>query len=415
MLKKQLHRFIENHQLLKKEDRLLLAVSGGGDSMAMLDIMTEEGFYCEVAHVNFQLRGEHSLRDAALVRQVSEAKDLVFHYKSIDTMAYAEKHKISMEMAAREIRYDFFEEILKECQLDYVVVAHHRDDVVETFFINLMRGTGLRGLSGILPKKDKIVRPLLNVSHQDIINYLETRNLDYCTDESNFDTTILRNQIRHGIIPDFEEKKQGFSEIMQRTIARLRESEAVVSAYVEDWKTKNMNRQGDVLLLNKKALYTSVSPSEILFHILQPLGFPIAVIDEVAAQPLMRVGARFETGKYRLTIDRDSLIIDQKGKEKGEFLIAPFSQKLERPMRMELFFFEREESFELIKDHKIAYLDADKLTYPLTLRRWQEGDVFCPIGMAGKQKKVSDYFIDNKFSLPEKENAWLLCSGDNIV
>lgn len=415
MIKDIIRQYITEHQLFDKETKLLLAVSGGGDSMAMLDILHAEGYYCEVAHVNFQLRGESSDADEALVSSVCEAKGLTLHTMTSDTRQYAQDNKMSIEMAAREIRYDFFDTLMNSHKLDCVVIAHHHNDVVETFFINLMRGTGLRGLSGISPKNGRVVRPLLSVSHHDLISYLEERQLDYCTDETNFDTTILRNEIRHKIIPDFEEKKQGFAEIMQRTVGRLRQSEAVVNAYVQDWKDKFIKEENDELLIPKGPLYDSVSPSEILFHLLQPKGFSIAVIDELASQSAMRVGARFETRKYRLTVDREYLIVDFKSISGKNYIIEKVSATLNEPIPMLISLVERTADFKLIKDAKVALLDADILTFPLTLRHWQEGDAFCPIGMGGKQKKVSDYFIDQKFSIPQKEKAWLLCSGDDIV
>lgn len=415
MIQDTFRSYIEEHQLFDKDAKLLLAVSGGGDSMAMLDLLHKEGYHCEIAHVNFQLRGIHSDRDEALVKAVCKAKGLKLHSMRISTRLYAMENKLSIEMAAREIRYDFFEQILKTHKLDCVAVAHHRNDVVETFFINLLRGTGLKGLGGIAPKNGNIVRPLLSLTHQDLISYLDEHNLEYCTDETNFDTTILRNEIRHHIIPDFEEKKQGFTGIMQRTISRLRQSEAVVIAYVQEWKEKHvLDKDGD-LYIPMETLYSSVSASEILFNLLQPLGFSIAVIDELAANDSLRVGARFDSSKYRLIVDREYLIIGNKNVKRLTYDIDKESQKLEVPLTMVISLFFKSKSFKLVRDEKIALLDCDKLKFPLKMRRWQEGDVFCPIGMGGQQKKISDYFIDQKFSIPEKEKTWLLCSGEDIV
>lgn len=415
MIQDTLRQYIADNQLFAADARLLLAVSGGGDSMAMLDLLHHEGYYCEVAHVNFQLRGDASDRDEGLVTSVCHTKGLVLHSMQIDTRLYAQEHKQSIEMAAREIRYDFFEALMDEHNLDCVVVAHHGDDVVETFFINLMRGTGLRGLSGIAPKNGRIVRPLLSVSHQDLIGYLEERNLAYCTDATNFDTTILRNELRHGIIPSFENSKPGFSTVMQRTVTRLRQSEAVVKAYAQEWTQKHVKHQGEELFIPKAELYASVSASELLFHILQPMGFAIPIIDELSSHSDLRVGARFDALQHRLIVDRDFLIVGLKTVENVSYTINKNSQSIKVPVDMAISLFSKDADFVLQRDKKIALLDADLLSFPLTLRHWQEGDVFCPIGMKGKQKKVSDYFIDQKFSIPEKEKAWLLCSGEDIV
>ena len=415
MVLERVKKYIADYQLFAPDARLLLAVSGGGDSMAMLDLLHSEGYYFEVAHVNFQLRGEDSDRDEALVTSVCKAKGVILHCQKTDTRQYAQDHKQSIEMAAREIRYDFFEDLMDQQNLQYVVVAHHRNDVVETFFINLMRGTGLRGLSGILPKNGRVVRPLLATSHEELISYLEERNLDYCTDVTNFDTTILRNELRHRIIPDFEDKKPGFGEIMQRTVTRLRQSEAVVNAFVEEWREKHIQKQGEELFIPKKELTHSVSASEILFHILQPMGFSIASIDELSSQSVLRIGARFDAPNYRLIVDREHLIVGPRQEDESSYSIPKRSQTITAPVAMKISESAIDASFVVVKDKRIALLDADALTFPLTLRHWKEGDVFCPIGMKGKQKKVSDYFIDQKFSIPEKEKIWLLCSGEYIV
>lgn len=415
MLQEDLKKYIEDQHLFNRESRLLLAVSGGGDSMAMLHLLCNEGYYCEVAHVNFQLRGDDSKRDADLVTSVCKNKKLVLHNKTVDTRQYATDHKLSVEMAAREIRYAFFEEIMNKHKLDCVVVAHHRNDVVETFFINLMRGTGLRGLSGIAPKNGRIVRPLLAVSHQELIAYLDERELDYCIDKTNFDTTILRNEIRHHIIPELEDKKPGFTEIMQRTIGRLRESESVVDAYIKEWKEQYVKEKAGDLFIPMSDLYASVSSSEILFHLLQPLGFSVAVIDELSNAVERRTGACYESGDYRLVIDRQNIIISKMVDYRDVYSIERGEAQVLQPLPLKMSYHKKDDTFVLKKDSLIALLDADLLTFPLTLRRWQEGDVFCPIGMRGKQKKVSDYFIDKKLSIPEKEKVWLLCSGKEIV
>ena len=415
MIQDTLRKYIAEHQLFDKDSRLLLALSGGGDSMALLHLLLDEGYHFEVAHVNFQLRGQASNDDEALVVKVCQEKGLKLHIHSVDTNSYAQQNKMSIEMAARDIRYDFFEGLMDQHKLDCVAVAHHRNDVVETFFINLMRGTGLRGLSGIAPRNGRVVRPLLSVSHQELITYLEDRNLDYCTDQSNFDTSILRNEIRHQVIPHFEEMKGGFTEIMQRTVGRLRESEAVVDAYVQDWISRYVKEENGELLIPMADLYAAVSPSEILFHILQPKGFSIAVIDELSSQNNKRVGARFEAAAYRLIVDRDKLMLGPKEVEDVSYFIDKDLSRVQEPVPMQLDVIDVDDDFQLIKDSKIALLDADRLTFPLTLRHWCEGDVFCPIGMGGKQKKVSDFFIDKKFSIPQKEKTWLLCSGADIV
>ncbi len=414
MLQKAFKKHIDRECLLNNDERLLLAVSGGGDSMAMLDLVINEGYYCEVAHVNFRLRKEAG-SDAALVRRMCREKGLIFHLKEKDTHAYAKEKKLSIEMAAREIRYNFFEEIMTAHNLDKVLVAHHANDVVETFFINLVRGTGLRGLHGILPQKGRIVRPLLPFTHQDLLTHLEERGLAYNTDKTNFDTDIPRNKLRHEIIPHLEALKPGFNQIMQGTIGRLREAENIVNAYVESWKAQHLKEWAGAVFLPKKSLYSATSPSELLYHLLHPLGFSSAVIDRLASPSEQRVGAVFYAKEHRLLIDREHLIISPLNQKTEEYWLERSVEKTEQPFVMHLSFFEKDKHFNLIKDAQIAYLDAERLRFPLQLRHWKEGDAFCPIGMGGRRKKVSDFFIDQKFSALEKEQTWLLCSGEDIV
>lgn len=383
--------------------------------MAMLDLLCREGYYCEVAHVNFQLRGDDSNLDADLVASVCVKHDLRLHTKTIDTQQYADEHKLSVEMAAREIRYRFFEEIMNQRNLDYVAVAHHRNDVVETFFINLMRGTGLRGLTGIAPKNGCVVRPLLSLSHPELIAYLEEQHLEYRTDKTNFDTTILRNEIRHHFIPELENRKPGFTEIMQRTIGQLRESDVLVEAYVSEWKKNNVRVINDELIVPMPALYGSASSSEILFRMLQPMGFSSAIIDELSQEKERRVGACFECEDYILVVDRENIIVSQKCSQNDVFYIEKGVAQVQMPISMTINQYLKTEQFVLKKNSEIAIVDVDKLSFPLVLRHWQKGDVFYPIGMGGKRKKVSDYFIDQKFSVPQKRKTWLLCSGDAIV
>ncbi len=414
MIQETIQNYINKQQLFDKNNRLLLAVSGGADSMAMLYLLTELGYTCEVAHVNFQLRGQASDDDEALVRAVCEKFHLVLHLKSIDTHAYAQHHKISVEMAARDIRYSFFEDLLNHKALDCVVVAHHRDDVVETFFINMMRGTGLRGLSGIQPKNGHIVRPFLECTHQELIHYLDEKDVPYCVDKTNFDTAILRNKLRHDIIPEMENRKPGFGIIMQGTIARLRASEDVVVAYVNEWKIKHTRQEKKCFYINKEALYQSVSPSELLFRLLQPFKFPVNTLDEIAEKSQWRTGAQFLSSDYVLTVDRDYFIVAPLDAENETFVIADVDGFLDLPLTIKAELL-NSDKYEIIKKTQHAYFDRAKIIFPLTLRHWQVGDVFSPFGMKGKQKKLSDYFIDEKIPQPEKENIWLLCSGVEII
>ena len=413
-LQEKVQEYIEEQHLFTPDQRLLIALSGGGDSMALLHIMLDLGYDFEVAHVNFKLRGAASDRDEAMVRQRCEELGVKLHFMQEDTEAYAALHRCSIEMAARDIRYDFFDRLITEHCLDLVLVAHHRDDVVETFFINLMRGTGLSGLSGISPLKGKVARPLLNCSHQELLSYLDERDLSYCTDHTNFDTAILRNKLRHDIIPEMEERKPGFGVIMQGTVGRLKEAEKLLVALVDEWRKMYTSIKQDHLYIDKDALYRSASPSEILFRLLQAYQFKTSIIDTVAMNEGLRVGARFYGGEYVLTVDRDYLVVSPITAGDENFTIEDLNDFRKAPLDLSVSIVNREQChFET--SSRVAYFDADLIRFPLTMRRWQQGDAFSPFGMQGKQKKVSDFFIDNKVSQPEKEAAWLLLQGTDIL
>lgn len=413
-LENKVQKHIAENQLFTSEHRLLIALSGGGDSMALFHLMTALGYSCEVAHVNFQLRGEASDKDEALVRKVCKDQGLVLHSMREDTEAYAVAHKCSVEMAARDIRYAFFIQLLEDRKLDYVLVAHHQDDVVETFFINLMRGTGLSGLSGMDVLRQRIMRPLLSCTHQELLSYLDTKDLPYCTDHTNYDTSILRNKLRHDIIPAFEERKPGFGNLMQRTLARLKESEKLVLAYAEEWREKYTYSKQGCLYIDKEALFNSASPSEVLYRVLQPYHFPVSVVDAISRSADLRIGAQYFSDNDVLTVDRAYLLVTPIAKDEDIITINTIDDFRNLPIAIEAIMVARADCH-FSASNRYAYFDAELVSFPLTLRRWQQGDVFAPFGMQGKQKKVSDYFIDNKVSQPQKEAAWFLCNDDRIM
>lgn len=412
-LQEKVQAYINQEHLFTKTNRLLIALSGGGDSMALLHLMKELDYSFEVAHVNFHLRGEASNRDEALVKNVCKQMGLKLHLMEEDTELYAVNNKCSIEMAARDIRYAFFDKIMNASQLDYVLVAHHQDDVVETFFINLMRGTGLSGLTGMDALRQRIVRPLLTCTHQELLHYLDDNNWPYCTDHTNYDTAILRNKLRHDIIPDFEERKPAFRHVMQRTIGRLKEAEKLVVAYAEQWKAEHCFMKNACFYIEKQALYDSASVSELLYRLLQPYQFSPAVIDAIAAARNARTGARFYSENYVLTIDRDALIVAEIPAVEI-FTVRSVEDFKKLPLGVDAEFLDKEEC-KFSASRAYAYFDVASFSFPLTLRRWQQGDVFYPFGMNGKKKKVSDFFIDEKLSQSDKEHTWLLCQGEDVM
>lgn len=403
--------FIEKEKLLTPGAAVIVGLSGGIDSMALLDLLTLLGYQCVAAHCNFHLRGEESNRDAAFVKKWCKAIDIPFTSVDFDTTQYAADRKISIEMAARELRYDWFEIIRRQYDAEAVAVAHHKDDSIETVLLNLIRGTGIRGLAGIMPRNKQVVRPLLCVTRAGIEEYIAQRDIPYVFDSTNDETIFLRNLLRLNIIPQLENLNPSVKEAIWRTSRNLSEAEKVYSASIRK-AIEELYREDtiDIAKLRKTA-----SPLSVLFEILSPLGFGASVIEDAYLGMEGVSGKVFYSKSYRLIKDRDFFILDRiDGNEsRGELIyINPETEEVTEPLHLMI----RREKMPLSieKDNRFLYADLRRLTFPLTLRRWKEGDWFIPFGMKGR-KKVSDYFTDRKYNLKEKENAWLLLSRDDIV
>lgn len=403
--------YIKENRLLDPEDRVIVGFSGGMDSVTLLDVLLSLGYHCVAAHCNFHLRGEESERDAAFVKQWCEHIGVEMVSVDFDTYRYATTHKISIEMAARELRYEWFEEIRKQHRANVIAVAHHRDDLVETVLLNLIRGTGIRGLTGISPKNNSIVRPLLCVSRDEIEAYVDERKLPFIFDSSNSDDVFVRNFLRLNIMPLLEKINPSVKNAMYRTARHIGEAKKIYDYYVETQKKAIfVDNQIDI-----EKLKATLSPAVMLFEILSPLGFNASVIEDISQRLDSTPGKVFYSDNYRLIKDRSKLILDKiadKKLQQEEYTIDKVSQEITEPIRLKISFLSGYTTIN--KDPRFLYADADKLSFPLTLRKWQSGDWFVPFGMKGR-KKLSDFFTDRKFSLADKENAWVLSSGENIV
>ncbi len=403
-------RYIEKEQLLTPGCRVIVGVSGGADSMALLDLLTLLGYPCVAAHCNFHLRGEESLRDANFVQRWCKSIDIPFLSVDFDTRQYAADRKLSIEMAARELRYDWFEEIRQQQDAEAIAVAHHRDDSVETLLLNLIRGTGIKGLTGISPKRGKVVRPLLCASRSDIEQYMNERGVPAVFDSSNSDEQILRNAIRLRLIPLLEELNPSVREAIHRTSQHLAEAAKVYDNAI--------SQQSAAVIQDKRidieALKRCPSPASLLFEILTPLGFNPSVIGDIAEHLNATPGKLFLGEHYRVIKDRDALLIAPLPgeEEQPSYLIERCATTLKEPMSMQIRLLDMPATIE--KKRSILTVDLDLLRFPLLLRRWQRGDWFIPFGMKGK-KKLSDYFTDRKMSLLDKEEVWVLLSGEDLV
>jgi tRNA(Ile)-lysidine synthase len=314
-------------------------------------------------------------------------------------------------MAARELRYKWFEDIRKEHHADAIAVAHHRDDLAETVLLNLIRGTGIRGLSGISPKNNSIVRPLLGVSRDEIEAYVEERKLPFIFDSSNSDDVFVRNFLRLNVIPLLEKINPSVKNSIYRTAQHVGEARKIYDFYVENQKKAIFTDNR----IDIDKLKTTLSPATMLFEILSPFGFNASVIEDICQCLDSIPGKVFYSNDYRLIKDRKDLILDKISDEnlsQREYAIDKVSQEITYPIRLKISFLSG--NITINKDARFLYADADKLFFPLTLRKWQPGDWFIPFGMKGR-KKLSDFFTDRKFSLPDKENAWVLTSDEDIV
>ena len=413
----RLQHYIDEQELCAPGDRILLTVSGGVDSMVMAQLMTAAGYECGVAHCNFSLRRQESDDDEMFVRAWAAARDLPFFFVRFDTKAYAAEHGLSIQMAARDLRYAWFRETARAEGYDRIALAHNRNDVAETFLINLTRGTGLRGLTGIRPRQDLLIRPLLFARRDEIEAYARREGIAWRDDSSNRSVRYTRNKIRHEILPLFEELNPSFVDTLAATAARLSATEEVFEKYLDEMRPQLLLEQGDRQLIPLEKLRRAPARAAILFELLSPLGFSPATTGHILKALDSTPGRQFFSPTHRLLKDRDFLIITPLSGEEGQerrYYIEEGMTGLSEPLRLRLTAFERDDTFVIPRDPAVAVIDYDKLSWPLVLRHWQPGDYFRPLGMEG-MKKLSDFFIDEKVPRDEKEKIWLITEGDRIV
>ena len=393
-----------------KKSSFLLAVSGGVDSMVLLNLFTVSNINFSVAHCNFSLRGEDSDEDEKFVKSICDKLGINFFVKKFNTKKTAFDEKISIQMAARELRYKWFNDLVNNNKIDNIVTAHHFNDNIETVLFNIARGTGISGLKGIEKKQNRLIRPLLNFTKNQVLDYANKNKIEFREDLSNEDEKYKRNKIRKSIIPDFQNVNPGFIESMYATIENFKSAENIYLKFIENEKKRCTNYVDEVLKIDIGLLRKSIEPKTVLFEIIKEFGF--IDIDSIFNVIDAGSGKSFYSKKYFLVKNRNKLCISKLIKDKI-LEISKEKNNIKDPIKMSLKFVD---NFKLneIKNKKVAVLNYDKLEFPLTLRTWKEGDWFIPSGMKGK-KKLSDYFIDNKFSLIEKKRCFVLCSNNDIV
>lgn len=405
----------QNHLALRfpflEDKKLFLAVSGGLDSMVLLHLFQQLPFEIAVLHCNFQLRGLESFGDQDFIQKYCDENGISIFSTQFDTEAFAKDYKLSTQVAARELRYNWFYELLEIENFDYILTAHHADDNLETFIINLTRGTGLDGLIGIPEQNDKIVRPLLPFSRAEILEYAKQNNILWREDSSNASNKYLRNKIRHDLVPILKEINPNFLNAFQKTQEYLQESQEMVEdasimIYQQVAKEEGEDIHFDLNQLKKLPNYKSY-----LYQWLNEFGF--VAWNDIYDLAEGQSGKQVFSADFRLLKNRDTLILSpiSELEENEVFEIGAEEKDVNFPLKLRLC----QVDDITIDSNKAIFVDAEKIRFPLILRKWKEGDVFHPFGMNGKSKKLSKLFKDEKLSLIEKEKIWILCSDNQIV
>lgn len=392
-----------------QDKKLLVAISGGMDSMVLVHLFQKLQLNFAMAHCNFKLRGTESDGDENFVVTYAKQNDITFFITKFDTEKYSENHKLSTQVAARNLRYNWFNEILEQENFDYIITAHHADDVAETFMINLSRGTGLDGLTGIPSQNGNIIRPMLSFSRKEIENYVLENNLQWREDSSNASDKYLRNKIRHHIIPVFKEINESFLQSFQNTLEHLNQEQSLVDDAVQMVYEKVVSEENEQLKINISALLQYKNYKAYLYQWLHKFGF--SAWNDVYNLVESQSGKQIFSTNYILLKDRGFLILCKaQSVDCVLFSIYSIDELPKFPLKLTLCNLSNISN----QNKNIIFVDENKLQFPLTIRKWKEGDCFYPSGMEGK-KKVSKYFKDEKFTLFQKQDVWILESNNQIV
>jgi len=403
-------KYIKEKKLWKSNQKLLLAISGGADSVALFYLLLDSGYHFTAAHCNFKLRGKESEGDEKFVQALCKKYKIKLHCACFDTTKYAKENKLSIQMAARELRYNYFNKLLHENNYEIILTAHHANDLVETFFINLLRGSGLKGLAGIPAKRGKVVRPLLPFGRNEIENYLKNSKIAYKEDSSNRDDKYLRNNLRLHIIPSLVKLNPSFSKTLQKEIDLLQSYENLMNNYFNSLIRKEVKREGRFQKLKIKWLRQFPEPQLFLFHWLNEYGFHSNTYEKIPGSLSGVSGKQFHSETHSLITNREYLILQKKPEGvENDILI----QK-DLACDFESLKLKRTRNFKVEKKPHVAYINEEKLIFPLKIRSWKTGDRFKPLGM-NNYKKLSDFFIGIKMSRFEKENVRILENGNGEI
>lgn len=411
-----LKEYIDREKLFTAGERILLAVSGGVDSVVMAQLFHTAGFHFGIAHCNFQLRGEESERDEQFVTRLGAQFNVPVYNIWFDTQAYMSTHRVSVQVAARELRYQWLEEMRVQHGYTFIATAHHMLDNVETVLMNFCKGTGLAGLHGILPRQGAIIRPLLFAQKEEILAHANKYALSFAEDSSNITDKYTRNFFRHHVIPPIQEAYPGAVQHMATTIARIREAELLYQESIARHRKRLLERKGTTFMVPVLKLQKTVPLHTIAYELFRAFGVTPAQVGQVLELLDSESGRYVTTQTHRIIRNRQWLLVTPQAEQEADVIVIEKEQahvhtagghlKLRRQERTAL--------GNIPSAAHIACLDSKQIRYPLILRRWKQGDYFYPLGM-DKKKKLSRFFIDQKLSLLQKENVWVLESAKRIV
>jgi len=414
MLKKFL-RFIHSKELISGLGKTLIATSGGLDSVVLCHLFQQAKLPFGIAHCNFQLRGKESEEDEIFVKNIAQQFGAPHFAIGFQTEKIAKEKKQSIQVAARELRYQWLEKVRQQHDFQYIATAHHLNDSIETVLYNFAKGCGIRGLHGILARQGKVIRPLLFATKDDISAFAKAHQIAFREDSSNFSDKYARNQIRHWVVPVLRKLNPNLEKTAGETIAHLRETEAIFDFGIEALKKSIVEEKGKELLLSIPALRATPAPATLLFELLKPFQFNNQQVAQILQSIENQPGSQFFSPTHHLLTDRKFLILKKKERAVEQVFFVenfPATLDLQDGKTLALKKIPKPNSFD--NKPSIALLDLEKLTFPLRVRHWKSGDFFRPQGMKGRRQKLQDFFSNQKLSRFEKERIWLLLSGEEI-
>ncbi len=408
--------FLRDQIACKSSDPILLAISGGIDSVVLAHLLYKSDFNFGLAHCNFQLRGEAADQDESFVQQLAQSMEVPFFSIAFDTDIIAAQRKQSIQVVARDLRYEWLEKIRLTEGYSFIATAHHINDSIETILYNFAKGSGIRGLSGIPIKNGKVIRPLLFTNKKDILAFAKTEKISFREDASNASDKYTRNRIRHHIVPELEKINPSLDTTIQQSVQHLKDTASLLDWAIEKIKKDLMQSHQDQHRIDLKKLSQYPANNTILYELLHPFGFNGDQVLQLQKEQSTNSGRQFYSADYRLLIDRDQLMIQPIAAasnvkpftiEKGQTEIWMGNQQLSIEEK-------EDKPGHFSNDKKQAYLDLDQLVFPLQVRRWKAGDIFQPLGMKGCHQKVQDFLTNQKLSILEKEQLWILESDQKI-